>query len=151
MSISLRIPAVTLVGLVLGASLALGGCASSQSSGSVSDSLGSFSDSSGSFSDSSTSSSGDDTAYRSDVGAYTLAHVRAGGSPEALARGLSEVALARGITDWEAIDATFTAVGAALAEAGVAPDQLVAFQHALARMDSPAYRSIARSYALARR
>jgi hypothetical protein len=111
--------------------LALSGCAASQSSGSISDSSGSFSDSSGSISDSSTSSSGDDTAYRRDVETYTVAHVRAGGSPEALRPGLSEVALARGISDWEAYRATFVAIGLGLAEAGAGDEELAAYRQAL--------------------
>ena len=134
---------VGLVGLVAGS---LSGCAFSESSGSISDSFGSFSDSSGSFSDSSTSSSGDDTAYRHDVETYTLAHVRAGGTPETLRPGLSEVALARGISDWEATRTTFVAIGVGLAEAGADDAQLASYREALTRPGSENAAAIAEGF-----
>lgn len=127
--------------------LGLSGCAFSDSSESISDSVGSFSDSSGSFSDSSTSSSDDDTAYREDVQTYTVAHLRAGGTPETLRLGLSEVALARGIADWEAFRATFVAVGSGLAEAGASSEQVAAYRRALARPGSPNDAAIAEGLA----
>jgi hypothetical protein len=113
--------------------LALEGCAFFESSGSVSDSFGSVSDSLGSFSDSSKSSSEGETAYREDVRTYTVAHLRAAGSAQTLRLGLSEVALARGISDWEALPGTFIAVGEGLAEVDLSPAQVVAYQTALAR------------------
>lgn len=147
MSNSFRSARLVFGGLMISLLLATGGCSVSQSFGSASDSSGSFSDSSGSSSDSSTSSSGDDSAYRGDVSAYTVAHVEAGGSPESLRSGLSEVALSRGISDWEALPGTFAAVGAGLAEAGVSPDGLSAFQLALASPGTPAYDAIGAAYA----
>lgn len=116
--------------------VALGGCVFSDSSESISDSIGSVSDSFGSFSDSSTSSSDDDTAYRQDVARYTVASHRAGEPPSSLRQGLSEVALARGISDWEAFRATFVAVGAGLAQAGATRSELAAYRAALARPGS---------------
>jgi hypothetical protein len=131
--------------------VAQGGCAFSESSGSISDSSGSFSDSSGSFSDSSTSSSDDDTAYREDVETYTVTHVRAGGTPEALRPGLSEVALARGISDWEAARATFVAIGIGLAEAGASDEQLARYRETLTRPGSANAEAIAEGFAQASR
>ncbi|MCR9097206.1 MAG: putative lipoprotein [bacterium] len=139
---------LVLLGCLAASLLTWGGCAASQSSGSVSDSLGSFSDSSGSFSDSSTSSSGDDVAYRGDVRAFTVAHVSSGGTPESLRRGLSDVALARGISDWEAVPATFTAVGAGLQQAGVPMHRLLAYQQSLAVPGTEAHAAIGRGYRL---
>jgi hypothetical protein len=139
--------AVALVALAV----SLSGCAASQSSGSISDSSGSFSDSSGSFSDSSGSSSDDDTAYRHDVETYTVAHVRAGGSPEDLRPGLSEVALARGISDWEAYRATFVAIGVGLADAGASDEQLTAYREALAAPGSENDEAIAEGFSEASR
>ena len=133
--------------------LAIGssGCAIFQSSGSVSDSSGSISDSTGSSSDSSTSSSGgDDHAYRQDVHDFTVSVVRTMGRPEALRRGLSEIALERGISDWEAIEATYVAVGAGLAHAGVTPAQLTAYRVALADPGSAGFEAIGREYRAAR-
>ncbi len=126
--------------------LATPGCVLLESSGSFSDSSGSISDSAGSFSDSSTSSSGDDTAYRGDIREYTVAYVRAEGTPNALRLGLSEVALARGISDWEALPATFVAVGAGLAEAGLPRDAVVAYQNALARPGTANHDSIRQGF-----
>jgi hypothetical protein len=114
----------------------------SDSSGSVSDSLGSFSDSSAS----SSGSSGDDTAYRNDVREYTVAylrdHVGAEGSPEALRLGISEVALTRGITNWEALPSTFLAVGAGFAEAGLTLAEAEPYRNALAPPDSASAQSM---------
>ena len=125
------------------------GCAMVSSSSNSSDSSASSSDSSGSFSDSSTSSSGGDSAYRGDVRTYTVAHVRAEGSPTSLRLGLSEVALRRGISDWEALPGTFIAVGTGLAEAGVSSDELSAYQNALARSNSANYTAIRQGFASA--
>jgi hypothetical protein len=128
-----------LVIALLLAALATSGCAIfesldsfSESSGSVSDSLGSFSDSS----ESSSGSSGDETAYRNDLRDYTVAHVQAALSPEALRLGISEVALARGISNWEAVPSTFTAVGAGFAEAGLTLADAAPYRSALARSGS---------------
>lgn len=136
---------------VIAVAVALAGCAASQSSGSSSDSSGSFSDSSGSISDSSKSSSGDDTAYRHDVETYTVAHVRAGGSPESLRPGLSEVALARGISDWEAYRATFVAIGVGLAEAGAGDEELAAYRQVLTEPGSENDEAIVEGFAEANR
>ena len=133
-----------LLGLLF-ASLSLSGCAALQSSGSGSDSLGSVSDSLGSFSDSSESSSGssgDETAYRNDLRDYTVAHLRAEGTPSALRLGISEVALARGITNWEALPSTFAAVGAAFAEAGLSLEEAAPYRNALAQPGSPSAQSM---------
>ncbi|MBW2423771.1 MAG: putative lipoprotein [Deltaproteobacteria bacterium] len=135
---------------------AASGCALFESSGSFSDSSGSLSDSSGSVSDSSKSSSGSDDdeapkkeeeAYRRDIRSFTMAHVEARRAPESLSRGLSEVALARGISDWEAIEGTYVAVGAGLAEAGVSEEELARYQASLTRYDSPANAALQAGYA----
>jgi hypothetical protein len=139
------------------ASLAMGflilvtvtGCSFSNSSGSLSDSSGSFADSSGSFSNSLESSSGDGVAYRGDIRDFTIAHVRAEGSPDGLRLGLSEVALTRGISDWEALTGTFLALGVGLAEAGVASTELSSYQDVLARPGSPNHHAIGYGFATA--
>ncbi|HEB91582.1 MAG TPA: putative lipoprotein [Deltaproteobacteria bacterium] len=127
--------------------IGISGCALFESSGSVSDSSGSISDSAGSSSDSSTSSSGGgDQAYRQDVHDFTVAVVESGGRPESLRRGLAEIALERGISDWESIDATFAAVGGGLAEAGVTISGLTAYRAALAEPGSVGFEKIGRAY-----
>jgi hypothetical protein len=113
-------------------------CALFSSSGSFSDSSDSISESVGSSSDSSKSSSGDeDQAYQEDVRGYTKAAVAAGESPEALRRGVTEIALERGVSDWEAIDSTWRAVGEGLAAASLTSDQRARYRAALAAPDSP--------------
>lgn len=94
------------------------GCAAFSSSNSFSESSGSVSDSVGSSSDSSGSSSGgDETAYRSDVTRYVAVGVEQQVEPEALRRGVTEIALAHGLSDWEATPATREAVEEALTAA----------------------------------
>lgn len=129
--------------------LATTGCVFSDSSGSVSDSSGSFADSSGSISNSSESSSGDDVAYRGDIRDFTVAHIRSEGSLDGLRLGLSEVALTRGISDWEALPGTFVALGAGLAEAGVAVTDLASYQDRLARPGSTNHQAIGYGFATA--
>ncbi len=133
------------VALLFLAALSTSGCAIFQSLDSFSDSSGSVSDSLGSFSDSSESSSGssgDETAYRNDLRDYTVAHVRAEGTPAALRLGISEVALTRGITNWEALPSTFAAVGAGFAEAGLSLADAAPYRNALARPDSASAESM---------
>lgn len=126
-----RLGRATLIGFVFSSMIAASGCAVFSSSGSVSDSSGSISDSTGSSSDSSTSSSGNDSAYREDVRTYTVAHVRSEASPESFPLGLSEVALTRGVSNWEAMPETFAAIGAGLAAAGVTNEALGDYQSIL--------------------
>lgn len=128
--------------------LAQSGCALFSSSQSFSDSSGSISDSVGSSSDSSQSSSDgdDDEAYHQDVRAYTVAHVRAERRPATLSLGLSEVALARGISDWEAFPTTFDAIGVGLAEAGVDEERLKIFRTVLAGSDPAAAAALEQGY-----
>ncbi len=99
-------------------SLALSGCAISnsfsESSGSVSESV---SDSSESSSDSSGSSSGGDSqAYREEVRDYVALAALRDASPDTLRRGVTEIALGFGISDWEAVPSTWDAIDRGLAE-----------------------------------
>ena len=104
--------------LVLVLGLALPGCvvsnSLSESSGSVSDSV---SESSESSSDSSTSSSGGGkSAYRDEVQDYVALAALRDASPDTLRRGVSEIALGFGISDWEAVPATWDAIDRGLAD-----------------------------------
>jgi len=129
----------------------LSGCALFQSSESASDSSGSVSDSVGSSSDSSGSSSGGDgeSAYHEDLRTYTVAHVHTDGRPEALRLGLAEVALERGVSNWEALPGSFVAIGQGLAEGGVEERDLEPFRHAFGGPGSPAVEALERGYASA--
>ncbi len=133
-------------------SMSVSGCAFFESSGSISDSSGSLSDSVGSSSDSSTSSSGGgDHAYREDVHDFTVAVVESEAGPESLRRGLAEIALERGVSDWESIESTYAAVGGGLADAGVTTSGLIAYRAALAAPGSAGFEAIERAYRAARR
>ncbi len=140
--------------IALGTTLMLlSGCAFFQSSESSSDSSGSVSDSVGSSSDSSRSSSGGDgdSAYHADLRTYTVAHVRADGRPDSLRLGLAEVALERGVSNWEAVPGSFVAIGEGLAAGGVEERELEPFRHAFGGPGSAAVEALERGYASARR
>ena len=108
-----RDPQALFVIALLGLAFTGSGCAAFSSSNSVSDSSESVSDSVSSSSDSSASSSGgDDSAYRAEVTQYVAVAVERDVSPESLRRGITEIALAHGLSDWEATTATLEAVEA---------------------------------------
>jgi hypothetical protein len=139
-----------LVALAAAAALVLG-CSFSESSKSISDSI---SDSSHSISDSSTSSSGGDdkssakeALYREDVGDFTAAYVRDGGDVAGLQRGLGAIARRHGVSDWEAVDATWTGIGEGLRRADATPQQIDAIGGALAPGDEARRRAVERGYA----
>lgn len=141
--------------LALAMSVGLSGCVFLDSSGSFSDSSGSVSDSSGSGSQSSESSSGSSSggsnqAYREDVRDLAIAIARLDQQPEALRRGISELALARGISDWEAVAMTYAAVGEGLGQVGVTEAQLLAYQTALARPGTADFDAIGEGYEASR-
>jgi hypothetical protein len=118
------------------------GCSFSDSSGSFSDSSGSISDSISSPSKSiSNSSDGDGSSsdeketpepestedkasYQKDVSQLTVTYIKSGGDISAFRTGISNLAKARGITDWEADSATTQAIGVGAGKAGL---QEVAF------------------------
>lgn len=90
---------------------------------------------------SSASSSGDEDekkeAYRDDVRDFTAAYAAEYADLDGFATGLTTVARRHGITDWEAEDATFTAVGAGLRRAQVRDADRERFEALVAR-DAPA-------------
>lgn len=94
--------------------LLAGGCAISESIGSISDSVSSpFEWSSASLS----SSSGEDSAYRQDVSELTVAYATHGGDLDAFRHGVGELALERGITSWETDPLTCASIGYGVARA----------------------------------
>lgn len=91
----------------------------------------SFSNSSKSSSDSSSGSSRSATArYQQDVSDYTVAFVKAGGSdtPGTFMTGVGDLARKRGISDWEASEATWEGIGRGLGKAKVSGAQLAAYK-----------------------
>jgi hypothetical protein len=122
MSLSL----ITLAGLF--------GCAAFTSSNSFSDSSGSASDSVGSFSDSSTSSGeGGETSFRESVEAYTTIAALERVSPESLQRGINEIALSNGISDWETVSAAWLGIESGLSTAEISHVDRRAYYAALRR------------------
>ena len=95
--------------------LALQGCSFSKSS---SDSSESSSDSSASSSASSSPPS-KESLYRDDVRDYTAAYVKSGGNIADFNAKVSQLAQARGITNWEENMVTYEGIGQGLAKAGV--------------------------------
>ena len=95
--------------------IALQGCSFSKSS---SDSSESSSDSSASSSASSSPPS-KESLYRDDVRDYTAAYVKSGGNIADFNARVSQLAQARGITNWEENMVTYEGIGQGLAKAGV--------------------------------
>ena len=119
------------------------GCAALSSSNSFSESSGGVSDSVGSSSDSSTSSSGgDDQAFRDDVEAYAAASLETRSEPDELRRGISEIAMGYGVTDWEANHEAVMAVGRALRASSLSTEDRERYRLALARPGSDADRAM---------
>ena len=102
--------------------LASAGC------GSLSDSSASISKSISSPFTSSSASSSPEEAYETDVCDYTAAHVKSGGTGDALNREIGKIAEKHGISDWEVNEATYRAVGAGLAKAGMRQVEMDAFK-----------------------
>jgi hypothetical protein len=96
------------------------GCSLSASSASLSASVESSSKIvSSPFESSASSLKSAETRYREDVRDHTVSYVRSGGDVQAFQAELAGVARARGITDWEASNATWEGIGEGLARAGV--------------------------------
>lgn len=85
----------------------------------------------------------DDEAYRNDVRDFTAAYAAARRDLDGFERGLGEVARRHGVTDWEADDATFVAIGAGLKRAGVGADDRAAYETAIGAGE-PAKRALIR-------
>ncbi len=123
--------------------LSAAGCSISTSFDSSSESSGSISDSiSSPFQSSSDSSGGGGAHYKGDVEEYTVAALEAAGSrslgSEQFARGLARIAADHGISDWEAVDGTYQAVGAGLYRSGLTADAAMAIGAELVGSDQQA-------------
>jgi len=96
------------------------GCSLSASSASLSASVESSSKVvSSPFESSASSLKSAETRYREDVRDHTVSYLRSGGDVQAFQAELAEVARQRGISDWEASNATWEGIGEGLARAGV--------------------------------
>jgi len=95
------------------------GCSFSESSSSLSKSSGSISDSVGSILSSPSSSSSDqDKDYQIQIMDYTAAYLTTAAFERAeFVKGISEIATANGITDWEDHEGTLVGIGRALKKA----------------------------------
>jgi hypothetical protein len=125
----------------------MSGCSISQSSGSISDSINNSSESgSNSFdssSDSSKSSSGgdgqtakleapEDTAsYEADVSQLAVTYAKSGGDIGAFRGAVTQLAMARGITNWEVDSSTSQAIGRGIGTAGMQEESFTDFSQQL--------------------
>ena len=71
------------------------------------------------FESSASSLKSSETRYREGVRDHTVSYVRSGATPEALQTQIADLARQRGITDWQASNATWEGIGDGLARAGV--------------------------------
>lgn len=122
----------------------LNGCSFSNSSGSISDSISSPSKSSSdSMKSSSNSSSGEeqeaaepeaprDTAsYEEDVSQLAVTYAKSGGELGAFRSAVSQLAMFRGITNWEVDSATNQAIGRGVGTAGMQEESFTSFSKQL--------------------
>jgi hypothetical protein len=70
-------------------------------------------------------------AYRDDIRDFTAAYASTHQDLQGFEHGLGEVARRHGITDWEADDITYIAVGAGLKRAGVSDPALTSYETTL--------------------
>jgi hypothetical protein len=76
-----------------------------------------------------------DESYREDVSEYTYDYVDADGELPDFEGGLGEIAERHGVSDWDASDATYLAIGVGLAQAQVSSSDLDDFKRVLGRSD----------------
>ena len=129
-----------LVMVLVMVSAAMGGCSISKSSGSISDSISSPSKS---VSNSSKSSSGGDdeapepeepqdkASYEEDVSQLAVTYATLGGEIGAFRMAVSELAMNRGITNWEVDSTTCQAIGRGVGTAGMQEQSFTNFSKQL--------------------
>ena len=97
---------------------------------------------------SSSSSSGDSKqAYGDDIRDYTYAYVTSHRDLEAYEKGLGDIARLHGITNWQADEMTYVAIGAGLARAKASPNERVRFEKVVAGADEAKASLIREGYA----
>jgi hypothetical protein len=101
----------------IGAALTLLLCFCGVACSSISDSSRSISRSISSPSESS-SENEEDSMYKSKIRDYSYGYAKAGGDPQAFARGIGALAQRRGIHDWEKDETTCRAIGEGFRDAG---------------------------------
>jgi hypothetical protein len=84
--------------------------------------------------------------YREDVQALALAAVESGASGGDLRDQVGRIAVHHGITDWEADELTYRAVGEGLAQAGLDPQRARSFAEEIAGSDPRALRAVFEGY-----
>jgi len=100
--------------------------------------------SSHSSSTSSSKSEAKKEAYRDDIRDFTAAYASTHQDLQGFEHGLGEVARRHGITDWEADDITYIAVGAGLKRAAVSGADLASYETTIGRTE-PAKVALIRS------
>ena len=124
------------------------GCSFSYSSKSSSNSSGSSSKSSGSSSSSTSSESSKDTEkYQQQIISYSSAYLSTADFDRlAFSRGVSEIASANGITNWEDDDATLIAIGRALKKSNITGSAYETYKDQIANSDAARMKSIQKGY-----
>ncbi|WP_428353270.1 putative lipoprotein [Methyloprofundus sp.] len=121
------------------------GCSFSHSSESSSDSSGSSSTSSGSSS--SSKSSKDTEEYQLQVMSYASAYLSTADFDRfAFSRGISQIATANGITNWEDDDATMIAIGRALKKSNITGSAYESYKDKIANSDKDRMELIQKGY-----
>jgi len=100
------------------------------------------------FTSSASSSPGDSKqAYGDDIRDYTYAYVSSHRDLEAYDKGLGDIARLRGITNWQADEMTYVAIGAGLARAKASPSERARFERVVAGADEAKASLIREGYA----
>jgi len=128
------------------------GCSLSASSASLSASVESSSKVvSSPFESSASSLKSAETRYREDVRDHTVSYLRSGGDVQAFQAELAEVARQRGISDWEASNATWEGIGEGLARAGVSGADFESHLFALTGSDAAKMATVRAAYERAKK
>ena len=124
------------------------GCSFSHSSESSSDSSGSSSKSSGSSSSSKSSASSQDTEeYELLIISYTSAYLTTAEFDRfAFSRGISQIASANGVTNWEDDDTTMIAIGRALKQSNITGSAYEDYKAKIANSDADRMKQIQKGY-----
>lgn len=147
----MRATRLIVVLFVLAFSFAAGGCSISDSIGSISDSISSpstsLSASSGSGDSDEKDKAQDEKSYLKDVTQLGVTYAKNGGDVGALRSAVSQLAVARGMTNWEVDDATRKALGAGLAKGEMSESDFDAFAKSLFGDDLAKASSLRSGYA----
>jgi len=123
------------------------GCSFSESSTSSSDSSGNSSESSASHLSSPSSSEDDNEKYQLAILNYTSAYINSSKFNRfAYTRGISEIATANGIINWEEDEATLTAIGRGLKNSSITNSSYEIYKSSIANSNTNRMQIIQKGY-----